>query len=474
MTRLNALLVAALVAIVLLACAATSQAAFFKAAGKKPSASAAKKKPAEPAPAPAIVETPPPAEAVTPSPADFKTGAEPEGFRDKKWGTPFSEFSDMKDDIGSSLAGHKLSNYTKTGDDLNYCSVTAATIRYIFSDDKLYGVSVEYRNAKQPQWDAVSKGMCAQFGDVPELMLNNNPAYIWWGDKTFVRVKRSLEYIYIDIYSRYFFPGPDTTQDKFERAVQLGDMPNIKRLIASDAGLIKATDDEGKTPVHWSIECHPTGRETEALEFLITKGADVNAKAKNGTTPLQRASQLDLLDTAKLLIGKGADVNLKGWDGETPLISSWLSKNGVAKYLIESGADVTAKDNDGRTALHNVARDGQTDMVRLLISKGADVNARDKDGWSPLHNACLIMSGEDTAKALIDAGADVNAKESVDGKTPLHIAVDNYRDDAVKMLLDNKADVNAKDNKGSTPLKYAEDDDLPKIIELLKQHGGTD
>ena len=56
----------------------------------------------------------------------------------------------------------------------------------------------------------------------------------------------------------------------------------------------------------------------EVAELLIEYGADVNAKANNGRTPLHFASAKNNNEIARLLISKGADVNAKRNDGLTP------------------------------------------------------------------------------------------------------------------------------------------------------------
>jgi ankyrin repeat protein len=51
----------------------------------------------------------------------------------------------------------------------------------------------------------------------------------------------------------------------------------------------------------------------------LKRGADVNAKNKDGWAPLHMAASGGHKDVAELLIAKGADVNAKNKWGETPL-----------------------------------------------------------------------------------------------------------------------------------------------------------
>ena len=53
--------------------------------------------------------------------------------------------------------------------------------------------------------------------------------------------------------------------------------------------------------------------------MLIGKGADVNAKANNGSTSLHNADNKEI---AELLIANSADVNAKGVNGVTPLFGA--------------------------------------------------------------------------------------------------------------------------------------------------------
>ena len=57
----------------------------------------------------------------------------------------------------------------------------------------------------------------------------------------------------------------------------------------------------------------------EAVQSLIDKGADVNARDVNEWTALHHAAEYGYPDIARLLIQNGADVNAREMDEWTPL-----------------------------------------------------------------------------------------------------------------------------------------------------------
>ena len=85
----------------------------------------------------------------------------------------------------------------------------------------------------------------------------------------------------------------------------------------------------------------------------------------------------DLINTAsrgeaaavQALLAKGADVNAKGRNGVTALMAA--SENGrrdVLQTLLAKGADVNAKTNDGATALMAACQNGHSDVVQALLA----------------------------------------------------------------------------------------------------------
>ena len=93
--------------------------------------------------------------------------------------------------------------------------------------------------------------------------------------------------------------------------------------------------------------------EPEKVRQLIQGGADVNAKNKDGLTPLMLAAQNNPNpEVLKVLIKAGEDVNAKDTEGWTPLMIAAIENTPeVLTALLEAGADAKAKNNEGKTAL---------------------------------------------------------------------------------------------------------------------------
>ncbi len=69
----------------------------------------------------------------------------------------------------------------------------------------------------------------------------------------------------------------------------------------------------------------------ELVAYIIKQGAEVNAQANNGMTPLMAAASIDNIDAVKLLLERGADKQLKDAKGQTAL--DWATKRGFDKAV---------------------------------------------------------------------------------------------------------------------------------------------
>jgi serine/threonine protein kinase len=126
----------------------------------------------------------------------------------------------------------------------------------------------------------------------------------------------------------------------------------------------------------------------ELIDFLLLKGADINANSVRNFTPLVSAIHRGNTEIAKFLVAKGADVNGKSFDNSTPLVSAIHGGNTeIAKFLIANGADVNGKSWRSYTPLLVAAGKGDTELVNLLIANRADINGEDSYGSTPLQVA---------------------------------------------------------------------------------------
>jgi hypothetical protein len=125
----------------------------------------------------------------------------------------------------------------------------------------------------------------------------------------------------------------------------------------------------GYTPLHLAVF---SINHKKIVQMLVTKGANVNAQAGSGATPLYFAVMRGQKDDAAFLLDHGANPNLT--DAYT-------------------------------TSILDVALQMQySDLVELLVAKGADVNYQDSGRHRPLFYA-LAMDDHHPADVLKQHGA---------------------------------------------------------------------
>ena len=125
----------------------------------------------------------------------------------------------------------------------------------------------------------------------------------------------------------------------------------------------------GYTPLHL---CLFASRHKELMQLLVAKGADVNAQASSGATPLLFAVLRDQPDDVKFLIDKGANVNLTDAYGGTILDAALQMQFGsMIQILVDKGADVNAKDQSQQRPLDYALKMDDHKWADLLRKHGA-------------------------------------------------------------------------------------------------------
>jgi cytohesin len=128
-------------------------------------------------------------------------------------------------------------------------------------------------------------------------------------------------------------PGPESDQPLFLAAL-IGDAELVTELVEHGAEINDAKG--GETALHCAI----AERHKEAATVLINKGASLNAQSiRRGLTPLHfLAGIFDDGELAELMIQRGANVNARDKQGITPLRYALVAKNNqVADVLKRNG-----------------------------------------------------------------------------------------------------------------------------------------
>ena len=173
--------------------------------------------------------------------------------------------------------------------------------------------------------------------------------------------------------------------------------------------------------------------------LMLDFGADVNARDKNGRTPLHVATFLKNRDAITALVRAGADINtLENDRYDAVTIASVADDVGTLRMLLRLGASakqITSR-YDG-TALIAAAHLGHDAVVKMLIEAGAPLDHINNLGWTALIESIVLGDGgkRHTAslQALVKAGANVNLADR-SGRTPLTLAKGRGYTEMTKIL----------------------------------------
>lgn len=125
----------------------------------------------------------------------------------------------------------------------------------------------------------------------------------------------------------------------------------------------------GYTPLDLALFAN---KHKEIVDLLLEKGADVNARAASGATPLFWAVLRDQKDDVLTLLAKGANVNLTDAWGDTILDLAIRAQYAqLIPILVEHGADVNAQDQSTMRPLNYAQGMDDTKWVKYLKDHGA-------------------------------------------------------------------------------------------------------
>lgn len=211
-----------------------------------------------------------------------------------------------------------------------------------------------------------------------------------------------------------------------------------------------------------------------SVDFLIKRGAQIDAPSPALETPLQTAiASKDSAMVDHLLNHHKASINCQSgfhWTALQAAISVGDPKAGLVRKLINLGADVNFQGGIFGTALQAAASKGDIETVELLLDSGADATVPGGQYGTCLHAA--VVSGDSLIiLRIIAAGGQIDAMDN-SRRTPLHLAVLKGNISAVEQLLHYGARANIKDSNDLLPIHVAiQQRDCRIALKLLPTSG---
>ncbi len=241
-----------------------------------------------------------------------------------------------------------------------------------------------------------------------------------------------------------------------------GRLEAVKALLAAGAR-IEARDKDGMTPL---LACLEYARDLTMANLLLASHANLDAQDATGRTAVMMMAPRLTEDNGKLwawLAPHKPNLELIDKAGETVLLKAAASDyppQSPVDLLLKAGANLKARNLKGQTALHMAcSKETSQEIVIRLLAAGADPNADDFSGITPLHMAVLRSGVSEPGKPtriqlLLKAGAIVGRPDH-HGSTALSYAAVNGNHDAVEQLLAAGCPVSTRDADGDVPFTDA-------------------
>ena len=170
-----------------------------------------------------------------------------------------------------------------------------------------------------------------------------------------------------------------------------GDAEAVERLLSAGANPNRSNNRKS-TPLHAAA----TSESPHCVELLLLSGADPTRKDAWGYQPLHFAcSYQDDISFVKLLILSRAPLDTENNGGSTPLIKALVHHNyRIGLYLMDRGANINARDQDGDSPLFEAIHWKSHRMLEGLLQRGADCFNVNFEGQTLVHKAALCATPE--------------------------------------------------------------------------------
>ncbi|XDD46598.1 ankyrin repeat domain-containing protein [Leptospira sp. WS39.C2] len=247
--------------------------------------------------------------------------------------------------------------------------------------------------------------------------------------------------------------------------------PNLFTLFLTKGANIESKDSFTETPL-----ITLSSSEFQFLDHtkaLLGARANIDAQTKFGITPLMGAVFSRNVPLIEELIRLGANLELENSDGNTALLAMinmgnyHPDKPKIFQKLIDAKSNVNHKNAEGNTALHLSVIGDSLEILSILTKQNIDSSIRNAKGITALEQA-ITNENWPATKILLSVETEIDGWDKY-GATKLHSAILNEKYELIELLLDAGADMQKKDKWGKTAIEFAERQNNPKVLKLLKK-----
>lgn len=239
---------------------------------------------------------------------------------------------------------------------------------------------------------------------------------------------------------------PDETTEAFIIAVKLGNITDVKAMLAKGVKL-GALAKSGESALHAAVD----GQNMEIVELLLQAGASPNVRDRDGCTPLFIAVDNRDPILVEQLLRAGADVNANAIPhGETPFLScvgKMKRDQEMMRLLARHGANVRVVDAYGRSALNiasgylgkkQFSSEEERELINGLRRTFEDVGVLHPD--SNRYTEAAAAGDLGVVRRFIESGVPVDSVDEEE-RTALYMAISRQQPEMVTGLLKAGADV---------------------------------
>jgi hypothetical protein len=145
----------------------------------------------------------------------------------------------------------------------------------------------------------------------------------------------------------------------------------------------------------------------EMIEFLLSQGADIQAKTNDGETVIGLAVKSKSTGSVRTLLANGADANSRCKGNYTPLMYALAADHReMVQLLLDNKANVNLIANDLSSPASIAAGNNNSGLLDLLATNGCTLNLFSEPGFFPIKMAVGKKCDEVIVNMLFDCEAN--------------------------------------------------------------------